>query len=136
MLYYEIVDFKGSLTSLSYNKQFDDLKDDYINEKLPEWLGKFNRYLADKKKRDGLRHSIPGAPTGTTWLVGKDITLADFCLYEAIDFSRILSKDCLHPYTHLSDFMLQFEKLEQMNNYFKSDRYFNRPLNNKVAQFK
>lgn len=137
MLYYEIADFKSSFTQLCYGQYNDEEKrNNYIDNTLPMWLGKFNQYLSDKRRRDGHKHFIPGEGTHQTWLVGKDVTLADFVLYEAVDCSRIMANHCLNSFPLLSDFMTQFEKLEQINKYLKSNRYFNRPLNNKIAQFK
>ena len=75
------------------------------------------------------------------WLQGENLSVLDFKLAETLERMKIMGQELnLEGYgldwTHLDRYLKDFSSLPQIENYRKSDRYFERPFNNSMAHWK
>ncbi len=69
------------------------------------------------------------------FLMGGEIRYVDFILYELIKLIDHLSKGELSKlYTNFANYTNNFEEIEQIKAYLKSDRFGNLQFNNKIAK--
>nr|ACO15225.1 Glutathione S-transferase Mu 3 [Caligus clemensi] len=114
----QAMDFRNGIVHLSYNPNFESIKDNYLKS-IKVKLVEFSNFIGENP-----------------WFTGQSITFADFVLYELMDQHRILSPSLLDQFQNLKEFLDRFEKLSPIATYMKSDRFIRRPINNKMAAFK
>nr|ADX68807.1 glutathione S-transferase [Dugesia japonica] len=117
MLAEEVQDLRMGFARLCYNPDFANLKHEYLSQ-LPSRLKLFSDFI-------GTKH----------WLMGEKLTYPDFHFYDMLDSLKILSPTCLDEFDNLKNYLENFEKLEPIAKYMKSDKYIQKPLNNKVVKF-
>ena len=117
MIEQQIRDFQMSFLKLLINPDYENLKDAYINEKLPEQLLSFDRYLAQKE-----------------WFAGK-LTYVDFLAYETFDWIRLFSPTSLEKFDNLNRFMTRFKSLPPIHKYINSDEFKDWPLFGPMFKF-
>ncbi|XP_040854578.1 glutathione S-transferase Mu 1-like isoform X3 [Ochotona curzoniae] len=93
----------------------EKLKPDYLKD-LPEKLTLYSQFLGKRP-----------------WFAGDKITIADFHVYDVLDWNRIFAPGCLDAFPNLKDFMARFEALPKIAAYMKSSRFLPRPIFPKVA---
>eukprot|EP00026_Physarum_polycephalum_P017997 Phypoly_transcript_19418.p2 GENE.Phypoly_transcript_19418~~Phypoly_transcript_19418.p2 ORF type:complete len:222 (-),score=32.16 Phypoly_transcript_19418:25-690(-) len=89
--------------------QYPDLKAKYIDGPLKKYLGIFEQIL---KNNDGGQHFI----------AGKDITFADFVLWEMVDVSHGLAPSCLAHYPLLVAYHKRIAERPNIKTYLASGR--------------
>ncbi|CAL8088609.1 unnamed protein product [Orchesella dallaii] len=114
----EWADFNAPFVSMCYSPDFETKKPVYLSEVLPVKLKRFSAFLGDN-----------------LYFAGKNITFADFLMYEALDEHKVLEPTCLKSYKNLEDFVDRIENLDRIKEYLKSGRFIKYPLNNKMASF-
>merc|ERR1712156_94000 len=62
------------------------------------------------------------------WMLGENLTFLDFMAYDIIDHQQILFPRILNEFTKIKLFMDNFEELEPIKDFLKSDRYKKFPL--------
>ncbi|ODM89120.1 Glutathione S-transferase Mu 2 [Orchesella cincta] len=114
----EWADFNAPFVGMCYSPDFAKLKPVYLSESLPVKLKRFSAFLGEQP-----------------YFAGKNITFADFLMYEALDQHKLLDPTCLKPYKNLEDFVDRIENLDRIKGFLKSSRVIKYPLNNKMASF-
>ncbi|XP_040574939.1 glutathione S-transferase Mu 3 [Lepeophtheirus salmonis] len=114
----QAMDFRNGIVHLSYNPNFESLKDNYLKS-VQGKLVEFSNFIGKGP-----------------WFTGESITFVDFIMYELLDQHRLLSSTVLDQFKNLKDFLDRFEKLPKIAEYMKSERFIHRPINNKMAAFK
>lgn len=67
---------------------------------------RFSRFLGDRK-----------------FVAGDYVTYADFILYDALDFHRLIVPGSLDAHPALIEYLNRIESLPKLNQYFKSPRF-------------
>jgi len=119
MLGDQIADFANEFGELCYNESFEEEVVGYMANIACPFLERFEMFLGDK-----------------TYLMGDHITWPDFTLYEALDVHSLLFVDYIDTYPLLRDFRARIKEIPAIKNYLHSDRFKERPVNNKVARWK
>ncbi|XP_076451087.1 glutathione S-transferase Mu 4-like [Babylonia areolata] len=114
------MDFRNGVVRMCYNKDYDTLIKDYEKKTLPGLLEGYNKWMDGKEWFGG----------------GKNVTVADFPMYELLDQHELMIPGCLEKYTNLTAFVKRFEELEKIKAYMASPKFMKWPVNNKVAMFK
>jgi len=95
----------------------EELKTEYLKDKLPPMLKQLSEYLDERD-----------------WFVGDSITYVDFIIYELLSMNKVLSSNtCLKDFRNLQNFHDRFEALEPIKGYMASTRFKKRPINSQVA---
>lgn len=110
------MDFRNGFVRLCYG-DFDGQKQAYIDD-LPNKLQQFSDFLGERK-----------------WFAGDNITFVDFIMYELLDQHRMFHPTCLDNFANLKKLMENFEDLDKIAAYMKSDRFIKTPVNNKMAKW-
>ncbi|XP_053173183.1 glutathione S-transferase Mu 3-like [Scomber japonicus] len=110
------MDFRNGFVMLCY-ADFDNRKPKYL-EMLPDVLKQFSDFLGNKK-----------------WFAGDKITFVDFIMYELLDQHRMFQPTCLDNFKNLKALLDNFEALEKIAAYMKSNRFMKTPVNNKMAKW-
>lgn len=111
-------DIRSGITRIAYNKDYEKLKVDFFQKYLPDKLKSLNAYLDGKK-----------------FFSGNEPTYVDFIYWEIFDQLRIMSPGCLDEYENVVAFKKTVENLPAIAAFLKSDRWYERPINNKNAAF-
>nr|AAB21173.1 glutathione S-transferase, GST [Schistosoma mansoni, Peptide, 218 aa] [Schistosoma mansoni] len=117
MLEGAILDIRYGVSRIAYNKEFETLKVDFLNQ-LPGMLKMFE---------DRLSHN--------TYLNGDKVTHPDFMLYDALDVVLYMDPKCLDNFPKLISFKQRIENLPPIKNYLNSNRYIKWPLQGWSATF-
>jgi hypothetical protein len=143
----EIMDLRNHMVGYAYNRNVDRRKEDAALLVAPD--GPVARIL--DKLEVVLENAYPGAMDGSDelqdkresicFLVGREITAPDFCLWEMLDQFRHLcslfrmpSLTISRPY--LDAYFFNFRDLEENDPYLQFDEIYNNlPLNNPYARF-
>ena len=64
------------------------------------------------------------------------ITFPEFHLTELLDQVRLIDAALFNDFPELKAYLERFKELPAIEKYLKSDRFFEHPINNKVASFK
>ncbi|KAG0723573.1 Glutathione S-transferase Mu 5 [Chionoecetes opilio] len=92
-------------------------KDEYLSDRLPMSLKVLSEYLGSK-----------------TWLIGEQITIPDFIIYEVLDIHLLLYKSCLDEFKNLRCYHKRFEALPAIKSYMASPRFIKSPINGSTAK--
>eukprot|EP00096_Caligus_rogercresseyi_P001232 TRINITY_DN11961_c0_g1_i1.p1 TRINITY_DN11961_c0_g1~~TRINITY_DN11961_c0_g1_i1.p1 ORF type:complete len:255 (+),score=65.90 TRINITY_DN11961_c0_g1_i1:106-765(+) len=114
----QAMDFRNGFVHLCYNPNFESLHQNYLKS-IKVKLLEFSNFIGENP-----------------WFTGSSITFVDFVMYELLDQHRTLDPSILGDFKNLSTFLGRFEKLPQIASYMKSDRFIQRPINNKMGAFK
>ena len=69
------------------------------------------------------------------YLFGEEVTFLDFYMLEQCDFVEWLTEETfLSTSKHLQRYVKRMKSLKTIKRYIKSDRYLDKPFNNKVAK--
>ena len=69
------------------------------------------------------------------YLIGSHLTFMDFYLLELCDFVQWLtSNEFFQENKNIAAYVKRMKNLRQIKSYVKSDRYLEKPFNNKVAK--
>ncbi|CAH8287183.1 unnamed protein product [Schistosoma turkestanicum] len=117
MLEGAVLDIRGGVSRIAYNKEYETLKIDFLN-KLPSMLKMFEDRLSDKR-----------------YLNGDKITHPDFMLYDALDVILYMDPKCLDAFPKLVSFKQRIEDLPQIKNYLNSSRFIKWPIQGWSAVF-
>jgi len=113
----QLEDFRHGYVMLVYSPDFATKKGPYL-EALPAKLEAWSKFLGDRK-----------------WLAGDKLTYVDFLVYEMLDQHKVFAPGCLDKHTNLQAYVERFEQLDNIKKYRASDKFIDRPFNNKSAQF-
>jgi len=115
----ELSDWRPQILEIAYRRNFTDLLENAKTTVIPEFLGRFERFLGDNK-----------------FLVGNKLSFVDFLFYEFLDQANIYVPGCFTNYARINKFHAMFRSIPQIRDYLASDRHFARPLNNTSANFR
>jgi len=85
--------------------------EDFKNKVVPQWFGDFVRLLERNK-------------SGSGFVVGKNITFADFYLFQVLDMTNEYIPDLINNFPSLVEFHQRIAKRPHIANFLKSDRSF------------
>jgi len=109
MLINQIADWMAATMKLTYNTAEASMQGElfakYNNVDLPPILDALSKYLGNKK-----------------WLIGDEITTADFLFFENVDMHMALTPDLMKKYPTLVAYHKRFLALPQIDKYRKSGR--------------
>jgi len=112
MVYDGADDWRSAYVDIVYpadRDQFPALKDQFVKTKLVSFLNQFNTLL---KRVEGGQH----------FFVGKEITFADFAVFEMLDISLPLDANCLKGYPLLVAFHERIASRPHIAAYIQSGR--------------
>jgi glutathione S-transferase len=113
----QVMDFRNEFVRLSYNPDFENLKEDYLNG-LDGKLKAFSDFLGERP-----------------FFAGDHVTHPDFHMYEMLWSHNKLSAEHIQKLPKLVEFMQRIEALPKVADYVKSDKFLKTALNNKMAAF-
>jgi len=101
---------------------------------------KFSLLLPDYKTKTlkSILSTLSGRLGKSDWLVGGQVSTADFLAYEVIKQNCIMCEyenDLTQNFPNLSNYLTRFEALPRIQAYFRSNKFISRPINNKSAAF-
>ena len=125
VLHDEAYDFRNKIVGTAYTlgDRYQAVYDEFIDISIPRYLDGFERHLENRSNQ--------------SYFVGNQLSSVDFVLYELIWQASIMAagsitdshRPCLH------NFLKDFSKIHQINDYMKSDIYLDRPINSVWASF-
>ena len=69
------------------------------------------------------------------YMVGANLTYLDFIMLEMCDFTQFLTNnEFYNENKSIARYVKRLKAIRQLKNYIKSDRYLEKPFNNKVAK--
>ena len=104
-LYSFITDAKMAMRDLVTNKNYEKIRDDYLNEKLTPFFTKLSKNLGDKRY-----------PVGY-------LTWADFEVFAFVDVIRRMSQEYVAKWPNLEKYWEKFSNNEGIKAYRKSENY-------------
>ena len=104
-LYSFITDAKMAMRDLVTNKDYEKIRDDYLNEKLTPFFTKLSKNLGDKEY-----------PVGY-------LTWADFEVFAFVDVIRRMSQEYVAKWPNLEKYWERFSNNEGIKAYCKSENY-------------
>ena len=104
-LYSFITDAKMAMRDLVTNKDYEKIRDDYLNEKLTPFFTKLSKNLGDKEY-----------PVGY-------LTWADFEVFAFVDVIRRMSQEYVAKWPNLEKYWEKFSNNEGIKAYRKSENY-------------
>jgi len=104
-LYSFLGDLRGAVRQLITNKEFEKVRDEYLNEKVTPFLDKLSKNLGEKEFAIGYH----------TWV--------DFSLFNALDILRRISSEFVARWPNLEKFHERFNNNEGIRAYRKSENY-------------
>lgn len=110
------MDFRNGFVRLSYNPNFDNLKDDYVNS-LPSKLQQFSDFLGTR-----------------SFFAADYLTFPDFHMYEMLYSHHKLAPEAVKAFPNLVAFIERMENLPKVKEFLASDRC-PKAMNNKMAKF-
>merc|ERR1719470_76046 len=81
------MDFRNGMVRLAYNKNFKDMKDDYIKT-VATRIGRYEKFLENKK-----------------FFAGEQVTFVDFPMYEMLYQHKVLDPSLLENCPNLNAYM-------------------------------
>ena len=130
-------DYRDSLVRLCYNPKFDQEMlqhwvsgtGDFKGSPLKDRLENMERLVFTPLVSEYMdlisRFLVSG---GGCWFAGKNLSFADFLVWELLDQHRLLIPGCLTPFPALTRFMARFEELEKIKKYLEDPRYKQFPV--------
>ncbi|XP_063423322.1 glutathione S-transferase Mu 1-like isoform X1 [Mytilus trossulus] len=117
VMFENAVDLRNATTEVTYNPNYEKLKDKYFENLQPK-LERFENFIGDK-----------------SWFAGNSISVCDFPIYELLDVHKVMFPGILDKFPNLTAFTVRFEALPTIKQYLSSDKFLARPINNKWAGF-
>uniref|UniRef100_A0A8D0G8W1 Glutathione S-transferase n=1 Tax=Sphenodon punctatus TaxID=8508 RepID=A0A8D0G8W1_SPHPU len=117
MLENQVMDFRMSLVRVCHDPDFEKLKPEYL-EQLPGQLKLFSQFLGQRK-----------------WFAGKNLTYADFLVYDILEVNCMFEPKCLDQFQNLKDFLVHVESLPRIAAFLNSDRVISTPVFMKMAKW-
>ncbi|KAG8434843.1 hypothetical protein GDO86_012987 [Hymenochirus boettgeri] len=114
-----VEDLRLKYLTLIY-KNYEDGKDAYITN-LPSELRYFEHFLSGNKY-------------GGTFLVGNEISFADYNLVDLLRCHLVLSSECLAEFPLLSKYVSSITSRPNLQTFLSSDAHKNRPINGNGKQ--
>eukprot|EP00762_Andalucia_godoyi_P006069 ANDGO_00399.mRNA.1 Glutathione S-transferase class-mu 26 kDa isozyme 1 len=120
MLEGTVMDLKNGFTQMCYSPGFERSKPAFLAS-LPNQLVRFENKLANKE-----------------FLVGNGsrIYYIDFLFYETLSILDKFAPEVMDTFPNLKAFMKRYDELPQIKKFRASPKYFDGPINNKMAFFK
>lgn len=103
-------------------KDYDNFKDEYVNELLPGWTVNFENWL--QNRADG----------GKSYLMGDKICYADYNLLQFLDAQLVLSPTCLDSSPLLKAYYGRVAARPKIAEFLSSDVNTKRPINGNGKQ--
>ena len=114
MMYSQLKDVKSAITGPCYVGQDQQQLSQVCKAKMAPIVN----YLSDKE-----------------YLIGSHLTFMDFYLLELCDFVQWLThNEFFNENKNVAKYVKNMKGLPQIKKYIKSDRYLEKPFNNKVAK--
>ncbi|KAK9760830.1 Glutathione S-transferase Mu 3 [Basidiobolus ranarum] len=115
-------DWRRKFGFLSYNPDFENLKDAYIKETIPFYLKAFEFFLEENGD--------------TGYFAGRDLTYADICVFDMVDNNLLLDAGSLSEsqYPKLYKFYHDFKARPRIAAYLASERRL-KYTNGNIAYF-
>ncbi|XP_013392127.1 glutathione S-transferase Mu 1 [Lingula anatina] len=98
------------LATYFYKTDYKTKKEEFLKG-LPNILKSYSDFLGDN-----------------SWVGGKNITYADFNLYELLDWFRMFSPGCLDQFSNLAGYCKNFEALPAIKKYMASAQFIKNPV--------
>ncbi|CAF1448629.1 unnamed protein product [Adineta steineri] len=116
------MDFNNVCYGRSDDNDFQVAKQHFCSQILPRYLREFEQFLNKWPRR---------------WLIGDELTVADFQFFEYLDHCWLMSNanDEWNVYPRVRSLMHQVRNLPELKDYFKSETFRNMPVNAKMAKF-
>eukprot|EP01017_Pseudomicrothorax_dubius_P038040 TRINITY_DN5647_c0_g1_i1.p1 TRINITY_DN5647_c0_g1~~TRINITY_DN5647_c0_g1_i1.p1 ORF type:complete len:279 (-),score=84.96 TRINITY_DN5647_c0_g1_i1:60-896(-) len=108
----------------------NDLFGLYFN---PNWQTEQAKVL---EKCAGRLKRLEKFAAGKKFILGNDLVLADFFLYQILYFLSKMGETILSPYPNLLNFMRNFEAIPEIRAYHESDEFRNKPIFTPGAPYK
>lgn len=106
-----ITDFQFQFVSMCYSPQHKEMKGPFLAD-LPNKLARFEKILGERK-----------------WLTGDKLAYVDFRFAELMDHVELCFPNCFDDLKNIKKYKTNFESLEKIAAYKKSDRFHKWPLN-------
>lgn len=121
----EAYDFRNEIVKTAYTlgEEYKGVYDRFVNDTLPEYLGSFEQYLANRKHQ--------------TVFVGNRLSLVDFVIYELLWQMKLMVPGSIivSDQPKLFAFITHFEALPQVAAYRQSENYIEHPINSPWSSF-
>ncbi|CAF0798506.1 unnamed protein product [Didymodactylos carnosus] len=113
-------DLRRDLNNVCYRAiNFEAVKKTFCETTLPTHLKMYDDFLTKHGKK---------------WLLGDQLTAADFQLFEYIDCCWLLSNDTWEEYPRVLKYMKEFREVPELKKYLDGE-HEKRPINGKTAKF-
>ncbi|BHF70892.1 Glutathione S-transferase Mu 3 [Sparganum proliferum] len=112
-----IKDLRIAFSRIAYSPNYEEERPGFM-PKFEKGIEDISSYLGSKK-----------------WLVGDNITYADFVLYENLCAFRFFEPSGFEKYLNLREYIERFEALPKIKQYMNSERFIYWPLNGWMASF-
>ncbi|BHF70898.1 Glutathione S-transferase, mu [Sparganum proliferum] len=112
-----IKDLRNGLSRIAYSPKYKEERPSFMPT-FEKGIEDISNYLGEKK-----------------WLMGDNITYADFFLYENLCVFHVFEPSCFDKYPNLKQYIERFEALPKIKEYMASERFISWPLNGWSASF-
>lgn len=106
-------DIFRQIISLCFNPQFETIKEQKFNEDLKGRLERMDSFLAKD---------------GKIWLLGKNLSLPDFLLYEIGQYIKGIYPGLIDKFPSICKLLERFEDIEEISNYMMSEEFIYAPF--------
>uniref|UniRef100_A0A914XH95 Glutathione S-transferase n=1 Tax=Plectus sambesii TaxID=2011161 RepID=A0A914XH95_9BILA len=115
MFFDGIQDLHSKYVQMIY-REYEEKKDDFVKNTLPEELAKFEKLLKSKKDGKG-------------FILGDKISFVDYTLYEELDILQILDANCLNAFPALKAYHERMNIRPNLQDYLKHRELAKLPVN-------
>ncbi|VDK40393.1 unnamed protein product [Dibothriocephalus latus] len=112
-----IKDLRSAYARVVYSPQYEQEKLTFMPQ-FEKGIEDISNYLGSNK-----------------WLVGDNITYADFFLYEFLCISQLFEPSCFKKHPNLKQYTERFKALPKIKEYMATERFISWPLNGWSASF-
>nr|VZI25974.1 unnamed protein product [Spirometra erinaceieuropaei] len=112
-----IKDLRIAFSRIAYSPNYEEERPGFM-PKFEKGIEDISTYLGSKK-----------------WLIGDNITYADFVLYENLCVFHVFEPSCFDKYPNLREYIERFEALPKIKQYMNSEKFISWPLNGWTASF-
>uniref|UniRef100_A0A914WRX0 Glutathione S-transferase n=1 Tax=Plectus sambesii TaxID=2011161 RepID=A0A914WRX0_9BILA len=120
MFYEGIKDLHSKYVQLIY-VEYEEKKDDFVKNTLPEELAKFEKLLKSKKDGKG-------------FILGDKISFVDYTLFEELDIVQLLDANCLNAFPALKAYHERMHSRSSLQDYLKHREQAKLPVNGNGKQ--
>uniref|UniRef100_A0A914XBY6 Glutathione S-transferase n=1 Tax=Plectus sambesii TaxID=2011161 RepID=A0A914XBY6_9BILA len=120
MFYEGIKDLHSKYVQLIY-VEYEEKKDDFVKNTLPEELAKFEKLLKSKKDGKG-------------FILGDKISFVDYTLFEELDIVQLLDANCLSAFPALKAYHERMHSRPSLQDYLKHREQAKLPVNGNGKQ--